>query len=194
MMKTLLTVEVLRNASLESKNRLTTNPSESVNHVLKEAAEYEEMSLPEFIALSKAIADSQRLEVRKGKYQLKKEFSFLEVSESKWMHEMDRSQRDGHLQLVLQTELEAARGPIAASRISASAFPMSYGKAKLSHIPGTVLASIWNKVSEYLSTPNAVIQVPSEDECVIRYSVHSRSTQNPNSVTLTEDRRMTCTA
>lgn len=169
-----------------------------MNHVLKEATENEEMSLPEFIALSKAVAESQRLDVvrafvRKGKYRLKKDFSFLVVSELKWMHEMDRSQRDRHLQLVLRTELEAAYGPTAVSGISASTFPMSYGEAKLSHIPGTVLASIWNKVSEYLSIPNAVIQVPSEDECVIRYSVHSRSTQYPNSVTLTEDGKMTCT-
>ena len=106
MMKTALTVEALRNAGFESKKRLTTNPSESVNHVLKEAAEYEEMSLPEFIALTKAVADSQRLDVvraivRKGKYRLTKDFSFLEVSESRWMHDMDRSQRDRQLQLVL---------------------------------------------------------------------------------------------
>ena len=89
MMKTALTVEALRNAGLESKKRLTTNPSESVNHVLKEAAEYE-MSLPEFIALTKAVADSQRLDViraivRKSKYRLKKVFFFLEVSEDRCM-------------------------------------------------------------------------------------------------------------
>ena len=59
------------------------------------------------------------------------------------MHEMDRSQRDRHLQLALQTGLEAAKGPAAASGISASTFPMSYGEAKLLHIPGTVLASIY---------------------------------------------------
>ena len=106
------------------------------------------------------------------------------------MHEMDRGQRDRHLQLVLQTELEAAKVPTAASGISASTFPISYGEAKLSHIPGTVLASIWKKALEY---PNTVIQVPSQDECVTRCSVHSRSTQFPNSVTLTEDGQMTCT-
>ena len=112
------------------------------------------------------------------------------------MHEMDRSQRDRHIQLMLQTELKAAKGPTAASAISASIFPMSYGEAKLSHIPGTVLSSIWNKATEYLSIPNAVIQVSSEDECVIRYSVNSRSTQYPSSVTLTctEDGQMTCTS
>ena len=85
------------------------------------------------------------------------------------------------------------KGPAAASETSASTFPMSYGEAKLLHIPGTVLASIWNKASEYLSTPNTVIQVPSEEECIIRYSVHSQSTQNPNSVTFAEDGQMTCT-
>lgn len=138
-MKTALT-----DAGLGSKKRLTTNRSESVNHVLKEAAEYEEMSLPELIALAKAVADSQRLDVvraivRKGKYRLKKEFSFLEVSESKWMHEMDRSQRDRHLQLVLQTELEASKGQTAAGGTSPSTFSMSYGEAKLSHILDKVL-------------------------------------------------------
>ena len=92
----------------------------------------------------------------------------MEVSESKWMHETDLSQQDDHLRLVLQTELEAAKGPTSASGISASTFPMSYGETKLSHIPGTVLASIWNKASEYLYTTNAVIQVPSEDKCVMR--------------------------
>ena len=118
-----------------------------MNHVLKEAAEYQEMSLPEFITLAKAAVDSQRLDVvraivRKGKYRLKKEFSFVEVSESKWMHEMDRSQRDRHLQLVLQTELEAVKSQTEAGGVSVSTFPMSYGEAKLLHIPGTVLVSV----------------------------------------------------
>ena len=58
-------------------------------------------------------------------------------------------------------------------------------RGKLSYIPGTVLAFIWKKVSEYLPTPNVVIQVPSEDECIPRYSVYSLFTQNPNSVNLT---------
>lgn len=56
------------------------------------------------------------------------------------MHEMDRSQRDRHLQLVLQTELEASKGQTAAGGISPSTFPMSYGEAKLSHILDKVLA------------------------------------------------------
>ena len=102
-----------RNAGLEENEKITTNPSESVNHVLKEAADYEEMALPEFIALSKSIGESQRQEqlravIRKGKYRFKEEFASLEMSESKWMHEMNQDQRQCHLQLVMQTNLDAA--------------------------------------------------------------------------------------
>ena len=60
-------------------------------------------------------------------------------------------------------------------------------------VPGTVLASIWNKSSQYLATDNAVVQAPSV-ECGVRsFSVHSRSSSRPNSVTLSEDGKMTCT-
>ena len=65
MMKSSLTEEARQNAGLKPGERITTNPSESVNHVLKEAAEYEEMSLPDFIVLSKAVAESQRQEIMK---------------------------------------------------------------------------------------------------------------------------------
>ena len=58
-MKNSLSKEAKRNAGLEVDENITTNPSESVNHVLKEAA-CEEMSLPEFIALSKVVGESQR--------------------------------------------------------------------------------------------------------------------------------------
>ena len=123
-MKNSLPEEARRNAGLEEK--ITTNPSESVNHVLKEAADYEEMALPEFIALSKAIGESQRQEqlravIRKGKYRYKEEFAFLEISESKWMHEMNQDQQQRHLQLVMHTNLDAARGPNQTSSLTTSA-------------------------------------------------------------------------
>ena len=91
MMKSSLTDEARQNAGLKPGEQITTNPSKSVNHVLKEAANYEETSLPDFIVLSKAIAESQRQEVmraiiRKAKYRFKQEFSFLEIPELQWMH------------------------------------------------------------------------------------------------------------
>ena len=65
MMKSSLTEEARQNG-LRPGERITTNPSESVNHVLKQAAEFEEMSPPDFIVLSKAVAESQRQEVMRG--------------------------------------------------------------------------------------------------------------------------------
>ena len=198
-MKNSLSKEARRNAGLEVDENITTNASESVNHVLKEAAAYEEMSLPEFIALSKAVGESQRQEqlravIRKGKYRFKREFAFLEVEEAKWMHEMSQDQRQRHLQLVMKTEVDAARSVYQRPTCHpTSPLSVSYSQAQLTHIPGTVLSSIWSKASEYLATPNAVVQVPSEEESMMRFSVHSRSSACPNSVTLTEYGKMSCT-
>ena len=117
MMKTSLIEEARQTAGLEPGEKITTNTSESVNHVLKEAAECEEMSLPDFIALSKAVAESQRQEqmravIRKGKYRFKHEFSYLEVSESTWIHNMSPKQRKRHPLLVMRTELDAKNSHI----------------------------------------------------------------------------------
>lgn len=50
-------------AGLQPEEQITTNGAESANHVLKEAAEYEEMSLAEFVALCKSIAKNQQQEI-----------------------------------------------------------------------------------------------------------------------------------
>ncbi len=50
-------------AGLQPEEQITTNGAESANHVLKEAAEYEEMSLAEFVALSKSIAKNRQQEI-----------------------------------------------------------------------------------------------------------------------------------
>jgi hypothetical protein len=50
-------------AGLHPEEKITTNGAESANHVLKEAAEYEEMSLAEFVALCKSIAKNQQQEI-----------------------------------------------------------------------------------------------------------------------------------
>ena len=201
MMKSSLTEEARQNAGLKPGERITTNPSESVNHVLKEAANYEETSLPDFIVLSKAIAESQRQEVmraiiRKGKYRFKQEFSFLEIPEPQWMHEMNQDQKKSHVLRVMQTELDAK------SNSNATTFDppnrttpnpsVSYSQLQL-NVPSTVLASIWNKASQYLATENAVVQAPSLENGIRRFSVHSRSSPCPNSVTLCDNGKMTCT-
>lgn len=60
-------------AGLHPEEKITTNGAESANHALKEAAEYEEMFLAEFVALCKSIAKNQQQEIirailRKGWY------------------------------------------------------------------------------------------------------------------------------
>ena len=201
MMKSSLTEEARQNAGLKPSERITTNPSESVNHGLKEAAEYEEMSLPDFIVLSKAIAESQRQEImraiiRKGKYRFKQEFSFLEVPESQWMHEMNQDRKKSHLLRVMQTELDAKNNSnVTSLDPSNGATPMlsvCYSQLQV-NVPSTVLASIWNKASQYLATENAVVQAPSMENGIRRFSVHSRSSSCPNSVTLYDNGKMTCT-
>ena len=196
-MKASVTAEAKQKAGLDPNENVTTNPSESVNHVLKEAAEYErEMTLAEFIALAKAVAEGQRQEqlravVRKGKYHFKSEFAFFEVEESKWMREMTEKQRQHHLTVVMQTELDVARAPNQKSPALTTLPP--YSSANLPNIPGTVLASIWIKASELLQAPNAVMQAPSDKESDLRFSVHSRSSSCPNSVTLSKNGQMSCT-
>ena len=179
MMKSSLTEEARQNAGLKPGERITTNPSESVNHVLKEATEYEEMSLPDFIVLSKAIAESQRQEImraiiQKGKYRFKQEFSFLEVPESQWMHEMNQDRKKSHVLRVMQTELDAKNNSnVTSLDPSNGATPMlsvCYSQLQV-NVPSTVLASIWNKASQYLATENAVVQAPSMENGIRRFSV-----------------------
>ena len=50
-------------AGLHREEKITTNGAESANHMLKEAAEYEEMSLAKFVALCKSIAKNQQQEI-----------------------------------------------------------------------------------------------------------------------------------
>ena len=50
-------------AGLHPEEKITTNGAESANHVLKEAADYEEISLAEFAALCKSIAKNQQQEI-----------------------------------------------------------------------------------------------------------------------------------
>ena len=60
------------------------------------------------------------------------------------------------------------------------------------NVPSTLLASIWNKASQYLATENAVVHVPSMENGIRRFTVHSRSSSCPNSVTLYDNGKMTC--
>lgn len=84
-MKKSMILGVRIEAGLDRVDSCTSNDAESNNHVLKSAADNEEMSALEFISLSKSVALNQRQEVtravlRKGDYRFKNEYSSLEIA------------------------------------------------------------------------------------------------------------------
>ena len=67
----------------------TTNSSESINGMIKHKVHYRRSELPVFVDKIHDIMREQQKEVEKaiigrGKYRLKEQYRFLEVSESKW--------------------------------------------------------------------------------------------------------------
>lgn len=93
MMKSSMILESRLKAGLTCHDTATTNDAESNNHVIKSAANNEELSTVDFISLAKSLAISQKQEVIravicKGEYRFKKEFQDLECSESQWLHQM----------------------------------------------------------------------------------------------------------
>ena len=147
-------------AGLQPGKKLTTNAAESANHILKEAAKYEQMSLPEFIALAKSITNSQhqavvRAVIRKGQY------SFLEIEEDCWMYDMSPSARERHIRSVFGTEIgasEMSKGTstkrscavvdLANSNLTTRQLSVPYTSVNLP-IAQSVLSAIWNKGKRY---------------------------------------------
>ena len=67
----------------------TTNSSESINAVLKRKVNYKKSELPDFIDIIKQVINEQQREVERaiisrGKYELRAQYSTLEVQEAKW--------------------------------------------------------------------------------------------------------------
>ncbi len=137
-----------------------------------------------------------RAVIRKGKYCFKQEFSFLEVPELKWMHEMNQDQKKSHVLQVMRTELDVkSNSNVTSFDPTKNTTPMlsiCYSQLQLG-VPGTVLASIWNKASQYFATENAVVQASSVESGVRSFSVYNQSSPCPNSATLLENGKMICT-
>ena len=195
MLKESLTAGVRLKAGLQPGEKITSNAAESGNHVLKEAADYEEMSLPEFVVLAKSVASSQQQEVvravlRKEQYRFKPEYSYLEIKEDVWMHKMSMESRKKHLSKILQLDVGARQLPTEAAK--AGQLSVSYTDAKV-NVTDSLLASIWNKASEYLANDDSIIQLPRKDEDEKKFFVYSRSKpDNPNTVTLANNGKMSC--
>ena len=93
-----------------------TNPNESMNSALKEKTNYTKMQWPEFNERMKAFVKGQQEEVEKavvggGKYELRDEYKFLEVTkDGKWW-KMNAGQRENHLKKLHSQALKCLDQP-----------------------------------------------------------------------------------
>ena len=91
---------------------------------------------------------------------------------------MNQDQKESHVLRVMQTELDAKSNSNATTfdppNRTTPNLSVSYSQLQL-NVPSTVLAPIWNKASQYLTTENGVVQTPSLENGIRRFSVHSRS-------------------
>ncbi|KAL9965864.1 hypothetical protein ACROYT_G029718 [Oculina patagonica] len=196
MIKGSLSAGVRLKAGLQPGEKMTSNAAEAGNHVLKEAADYEEMSLPEFVVLAKSVALNQhqglvRAILRKGQYRFKDEYSYLEVKEHVWMHGMTVESRRRHVAKILNLELGASEVPTEpATKTGQLSVP--YTSANL-QVTESVLSAIWNKASEYLMKPDSVVQLPNEGDGEKKFFVYSRSKpDNPNVVAIGPNGKVSC--
>ena len=196
MMKETLTAGVRLKAGLQPGEKMTSNAAEAGNHVLKEAADYEEMSLPEFVVLAKSVALNQHQELvrailRMGQWHFKDEYSYFEVKEDVWMHGMTVESRRRYVSKIMILDLGARQVPNE-SATTPGQLSVSYTTANL-QITESVLSAVWNKASEYLTKPGSFVQLPNGADGVNKFFVYSRSKpDNPNVVTVGEGGKVIC--
>ena len=149
-------------AGLSPDHSSTSNDGESNSHVLKSAAENEEMSMVDFINLAKSLALNQHQDViravlQSGQYRFKEGYSNLQVPDGKCF-QMSKEQKLRHLRKVMGTALSKNKESIPVESLS-----IKYSASRLAK-PPTMLAAIWAKAQEYLVTPGSISVLPSHGE------------------------------
>ena len=118
---------------------------------------------------------------------MKDEYSYLEVDEKHWMHEMSPGQRQHHLRKVLNTEVGQCSQDLqprskATTGSTTAIVPISYNSMVTSGVDVSILSSIWTKAEKYLGLPNAIIEEPTDD-LTKKFKVFSKShADQPNVV------------
>ena len=173
----------------------STNASESVNAMLKRKVDYKKNELPNFIQHLKEVIDEQQREIeraviRRGKYEFKEEYRFLEVDESKWF-QMTKQQREKHMKKVADTSLKGYELDVCTeskpSSLSITAEECHSGDHK---VPLASIQGIWKKAEELLAQPNAVVTAPGFDASV--KMVASKSGKRPHLVKSGKGGRVSC--
>ena len=183
----------------------TTNTSESINAMLKRKLDYKQSELPAFIDKVKELVNEQQKELERavigrGKYQLKQQYQYLQVTESKWFL-MTEEQRKNHLSklqlVVLKNTVEENEhdqcpkpsNPTASASLQLSGLFNEDGSmqittsselsvdvstaATLVNIPITCLEGIWIKAKRLMETDGAIVPAPGqlpEARMVLSYS------------------------
>ena len=93
----------------------TTNPTESMNAVLKNKVDYKKSELPEFLEKLKEVINEQEREIERAvinrsKYRLPPEFRSFEKTEEKWFLKMTVLQRQKHLEKLAKIQVAISQG------------------------------------------------------------------------------------
>ena len=212
-MKSTMLRPVREEAGLGSPpQQFTTNPSEAVNSVIKNQVGYKSHQLIEFVDHLKAVVDEQYREVERaiigrGKYRLKEQYSFLQVSEERWF-KMNGKQRLDHVRRVsaakvlehTRSEPLLTQGPSTSTSISIStstrtpqmlSVDVNTVAANVS-VPLDCLKGIWQKAEELLQSPGGMSSAPGQPEQA--RMVLSRSGKRPHLVLPCKGGRFKCDA
>ena len=173
----------------------TTNASESIKAMLKRKLEYKRSELPVFIDKVKELVNEQQKELERavigrGKYQLKQEYQYLQVTESRWFV-MTQEQRKNHLSKLQAVVLKSTIGeneldvcskpsnsPAPSSLQLSSSFNGDNAAVQMStsselsvdvntattlvNIPITCLEGIWIKAKKLMETDGAIAPAPGQ--------------------------------
>lgn len=180
----------------------TTNPSESINAVLKTKVDYKRSDLPVFVKKMHQLSMDQRQEIERaiinrGKYTLKSQYKHLEVAESKWFR-MSRAQRDAHLRKFAQAQV-AAVSDDAQSSVTAmkESFPAEgtlsvdvNDAASGSPVSLTLFQGIWSKALKLITSEGNIAAAPGYS--LLARTVKSSSTHGFRTVTPGRSGKFVC--
>ena len=148
----------------------STNASESINAMLRRKVNYKKNELPAFVQHLKEIIDEQQREleravIRRGKYQFRDDYKYLEISEKDWF-QMTKQQKEKHLQKISNMQLNSTCDESDEnSRSSTSSLSITAEKFHSGglNIPLASIRGIWKNAEELLEQKDAIVSAPGFD-------------------------------
>ena len=164
----------------------TTNPSESINAMMKRKVNYKESEWPQFNEAVKELVKQQREEITRalsgrGQYRLIQEFSHFSVSPSKWVKMRPEQRREVVAQFDKATMKskrslsgsKCASTSIIAELPSENKLCVSAEESGITKLTLTTLQHMWQKAEDLMNSDNAITPAPGNDKMakmVLSYS------------------------